>query len=265
MIELLVVIAIIAILAAMLLPALNGAKQQAYVTNCLNNQKQLCLAFVMYSHENNDVMPPRYFQGVDMYGGGYWPGPNPSITKSMTLPQAVAAVQAGMSKGPLWTYCQNFGVYHCPGDLRFKNRVPGVHWAYDSYSKVDGMNGDFWTIPSIVKLSQVPDAVRALVFVEEADSRNYNLGTWVMNVDTHTWVDSLAVFHSVKSGIGFADGHAEGHKWLEDTTIAAASAAQNNLDTPFYWAKKTPRDRDFDWVEVRYKYKNWPQYLRYVP
>src|SRR5437868_10833452 len=134
LIELLVVIAIIAILAAMLLPALGRAKDQAYMVNCLNNQKQIGLGFILYSHENYDVMPPRYFQGVDMYGGGYWPGPQPTITTGMTVPQAIAAVQKGMSKGPIWNYCKSFGAYHCPADLRFKNRVPGAHWAYDSYS-----------------------------------------------------------------------------------------------------------------------------------
>jgi len=265
LIELLVVIAIIAILAAMLLPALNRAKQQAYVANCLNNQKQLCLGFVMYAHENNDVMPPRYYQNIDMYGGGYWPGVIPDISTAMTVDQAVNAVQTNMARGPIWAYCRNFGVYHCPGDLRFKNRKPGAHWAYDSYSKVDGMNGDYWTIPSILKLTLVPDTARALVFVEEADSRNFNLGTWVINAETHSWVDPLAVFHASKSGIGFADGHAEGHKWLEDTTIRQAAAAQNNLDTTFGWTKKTPRDRDFEWIELRYKYKGWPKYLGYSP
>jgi len=263
LIELLVVIAIIAILAAMLLPALSKAKDQSYVVNCLNNQKQLCLAFIMYSHDNNDVMPSRYFQGLEMYAGGYWQAPN--ISPGMTVAQAVAAVQASLSKGPLWNYCKNFGSYHCPADLRFKNRQPGVHWAYDSYSKVDGMNGGFWHPDWIVKFTEVPEPVRTLVFVEEADSRNYNLGTWVINPESRGWVDALAVFHAVKSGIGFADGHAEGHKWLEDTTIRAAAAAQNNLDTPFYWPKKTPRDRDFDWVELRYKYKEWPKYLGYTP
>ena len=90
LIELLVVIAIIAILAAMLLPALSKAKDQSYVVNCLNNQKQLCLAFVMYAHEKNDVMPSRYFQGLEMYAGGYWQAPN--ISSGMTVAQAVAAV-----------------------------------------------------------------------------------------------------------------------------------------------------------------------------
>jgi len=262
LIELLVVIAIIAILAAMLLPALSRAKDQAHVVNCINNHKQICLSVAMYAHENNDVMPARYFQGIEMYGGGYWPGPQPSVTSGMTVEQAIAAVQTGLTKGPLWNYCKNASIYHCPADVRFKHRRPGQHWAYDSYSKLDGMNGNFWQIPSIEKLTQVPEPARTITFIEEADSRGYNLGTWVVNVDTDTWVDPLAVFHSRKSGIGFADGHAEGHKWLEDTTIRAAAAAQNNLDTPFYWAKKTPRDRDFEWVEPRYKYKDWPKYLR---
>ena len=262
LIELLVVIAIIAILAAMLLPALSRAKSQTHVVNCVNNQKQICTAFLMYSHDHNDVMPPRYFQGIDMYGGGYWPGPQPAITTGMTVDQAIAAVEAGLNKGPLWSYCKNPRAFHCPADLRYKHRKPGQRWAYDSYSKLDGMNGDFWNVPSIQKLSQVPQPAQTIAFIEEADSRSYNLGTWVINVDTRTWVDPLAVFHSTKSGIGFADGHAEGHKWLEDTTIRAAAAAQENRDTPFSWPKKTPRDRDYEWVELRYKYKEWPKYLR---
>ena len=257
MIELLVVIAIIAILASILLPALSKASLKATGARCQGNEKQLTLGFIMYADDNGDKMPGRFFQNIEMYAGGYLASPSPDITAGITLDEAKKRVQGGLAKSPLWQYCKAFEAYHCPGDMRYKFRKPGSHWAYDSYSKADGMNGDFWSLPSIQKLSAVPDPARAMVFVEEADSRNYNLGTWVIDAAAPGgWVDPLAVFHGNASTISFADSHVEPHKWLEASTLAAASAAQRNLETPFYWAK-AKNDRDFAWVHPRYKYLGW--------
>jgi prepilin-type N-terminal cleavage/methylation domain-containing protein len=262
LIELLVVIAIIAILAALLLPALSRARLKATGAACVSNQRQLAVAFVMYADDNADVMPPSMnYAGNEMVGGGYWYGPTPSINSAMTELQAEAADLAGFKLGPLWKYCTTPGVYHCPGDMRTR-RPTGSTWAYDSYSKTDGMNGGMgggqWYFDPLVKLTSVPEPTMSLGFVEEADSRNFNEGTWYFDVKFNVSSDPVACFHGYVSSFSMADGHAELHKWLEPATIKAGSAAALGQNSVNVWVYAGPNDRDWAWVKARYKYKNWP-------
>ena len=112
-IELLVVIAIIGILAAMLLPALNQAKQRAQTIVCLNNLKQLQLCFHLYAADNADYMPPNNFvydittdQPIAGNAGPSW------CTNVAPYDPSPVGIQNGL----LFTYNNSFGIYRCPAD-----------------------------------------------------------------------------------------------------------------------------------------------------
>ena len=186
LIELLVVIAIIAILAAMLLPALATAKLKATQATCMNNQKQLALAFNMYATDNNEKILP--FGTADgywdpTYNGTLAPWNVNGLSSDAATLLFMAAIKAN---SVLFPFAPNPNVVHCPGDVRFQRNAPGNGWAFDSYSKPNSVAGDnyntYWGQgATYTKLLYIKIRSLTFAFVEDVDSRGYNVGTWVLN------------------------------------------------------------------------------------
>lgn len=262
LIELLVVIAIIAILAAMLLPALNRAKLKATGAACISNQRQLLLATLMYGNDNQDFIIPSVFNvngtPTGMSGGGFWAAPIPPISGGVrSLADAMSRVTTGLNESPLAAYNIGVGSIHCPGDTRI-NLPFGKGWGWDSYSKADPMNGGGWNGPgsAFYKLGQVTRPSESFIFLEESDPRGFNESTWVFNQKPPGWVDVFAVFHGNWSTFGYIDGHASGHKWMDPGTIAAAKASAMGT-VSIYWAGGNSSNPDFVWVYNGYRTANW--------
>ena len=229
LIELLVVIAIIAILLAVLIPALNAAKKQVTSIICSSNNRALAQSWHLYTEDNNGALC-----GGNTYDDEQWIGPPRTaagVIITSNTPTSLEDELRGYREGQLWSYLGKESIFHCPGDKQWNPMGRG----YRSTSIQGMMNGESWnhapnTQPPkgyVQKISEIISPSDKFVFIENVDPRGWNMGSWIMNwsASTPSLIDPIAIFHGDRSTFGFADGHAEKHTWLGQRLIDWANLA----------------------------------------
>jgi prepilin-type N-terminal cleavage/methylation domain-containing protein/prepilin-type processing-associated H-X9-DG protein len=223
LIELLVVIAVIAILAALLLPVLGLAKERARRSACLNNEKQLNLAWQIYAEDNGGALP---LNDWDFRAGGAVESPSNSwVTGNASLDTDISTI----TSGSLFPYVKDPGVYKCPSDLSLVLATTVPTWR--SYSLSCYLGGppedtvEFGLKP-LTRADQIQKTSATLSFIEE-DITTIDDGHFLYASATNLWMNVPAWRHQNGDTLAFADGHVEYWKWRGALPVSGSPPANS--------------------------------------
>ncbi len=252
LIELLVVIAIIAILAALLLPALSKAKTKAQGTVCASNLRQLGLAFSLYAGDHTGTFPRNIAEGSG--SSANWVSVEGWVLGNAKTDQSDAQLRAG----GLWNYVQTVGAYSCPtarsnvvtrSDLR-RFRSYSVNQWLNTY---DGPRPNLITHPAtIFKDTEAKRPVEIFNFVcaNERAIDTGVFGPWYGPVDSFWWANTPSELHNQGAYLAFVDGHVSRQRWrfTPKPHTGDGRPSVNDLDR-----------EDLRWLLEHSPYWDWPK------
>ena len=263
LIELLVVIAIIAILAALLLPALDKAKWKTQGIYCMNNHRNLALAWKMYSDDNADRL---VYASEDPYHpetiAAAW------VTGTLDFDPNNRSnwdPDETITKSPLWPYCgKNLAIWKCPadrssvvvnGETKPRVRSMSMNVFLGGWGGTDGYWGPIFSAYKIyMKQNELADPGPAKVFVfldmreDSIDMGNFaaRMAGWPDDPAQYGFYDLPGYYHHFACGFSFADGHSEIRKWRDPRTMPPI-VPNGFVNDQF----SSPTNRDVAWLQER--------------
>ncbi len=242
LIELLVVIAIIAILAALLLPALARSKAKAEAVTCASNLHQLSLAWTLYAEDNGDRLVNNHGVPETLARRQTWANNVEDWESSDDNTNLVYLTDSKL--GPYAN--RSAKIYKCPADREPAPNGPRIRSM--SMNAQVGNPGELTNqfnpqYAQFYKMAEIPNASGIFVFLDE-QADTLNDGYFVNKLDDYAWGNVPGSYHNGAVNLSFADGHQESHRWLVPATVRPVQ--RTRID-------KFPADprTDFDWLKAR--------------